>query len=38
MVVVTCVEFGLRSVRLDGTRLVRAAVLRAYVDALGVAV
>jgi len=34
-----CVEFGgLRSVRLDGTRLIRAADLHAYVDALGVAV
>jgi excisionase family DNA binding protein len=28
----------LRSVRIDGTRLVRAADLHAYVDALGVAV
>ena len=28
----------LRSVRIDGTRLIRAADLHAYVDALGVAV
>jgi hypothetical protein len=33
------VEFGvLRSVRVDGTRLIRVADLHAYVDALGVAV